>query len=102
VSTPGPRRGTVYLLIEPLEEGSNADGTPVVDGYWDSHPGPTDHGDLGPVPPGLDLEGAVQWAKQRATRVVVRNEEPTFELPVGQSLWAGDGPPPDGLSTLDI
>ena len=81
---------------------SRASTTPSrrVDGYWDGAPDNDAGGFIEELPGGLTLEAAIGWARERAARVMVRNDDPTFPLPTGRYLWAGDAACPRDVQPL--
>jgi len=90
----GARRGTVFLVVDPPEATGEPDRR--VNGYWDTHPDPVDGGEIETLPEGLSLESAIAWARERSSRVLVRNDDSLYPLPTGRYLWAGDAAcPPD-------
>ncbi|MFP5487580.1 MAG: hypothetical protein ACLGHQ_04660 [Acidimicrobiia bacterium] len=88
------RRGTVFIVIESADVAA----TPRrhVFGYWDGAPDDDAEGFLEALPDALTPEAAIDWARRRSARVLIRNDDPTFPLPTGRYLWAGDAAcPPD-------
>ena len=88
------RRGTIFLTVDSAEEMATPDR--YVSGYWDGLPDSESEGLIEQLPDGLSVHAALDWARQRSERVLIRNDDPTFPMPTGRHLWAGDGTrPPD-------
>lgn len=86
----------MFLVVDPPEVAGRDVGG--VDGYWDAVSDDTAPGFLEQLPEGLTLPAAIEWARQRSGRIVVRNDDPAFPMPTGRSFWAGDDPcPPDAV-----
>jgi hypothetical protein len=88
------RHGTVFLVVDPAATADTPERR--VDGYWDGAPDDDAEGFIEALPDGLTLDAAIDWARLRSRRVMVRNDDPTLPLPTGRYLWAGDDAcPPD-------
>lgn len=84
------RRGTVFLVIDDPETAGTPGGR--VDGYWEA-----DDALVAQLPGGMSLDAAIAWARQRSSKVLVRNDDASLSMPTGRYFWAGDAPRPDGV-----
>ena len=86
-------------MVDPAEVAGTPDRR--VDGYWDGAPDDDAGGFIEALPDALTLAEAIDWARRRSERVLVRNDDPTFPPPTGCYLWAGDAAcPPDVQPSL--
>jgi hypothetical protein len=92
------RRGTVFLVIDPAEVAGTPDR--CVAGYWDGAPDHDAEGFIEALPDGLTVQAAIAWGRDRAERVMVRNDDPTFPWPTERYLWAGDAACPPGMQPI--
>ena len=86
------------MVVDPAEVAATPDRR--VDGYWDGAPDDDAEGFIEALPEGITLEAAIEWARDRSARVMVRNDDPTFPLPTGRYLWAGDAACPPEVQPM--
>lgn len=84
--------GIVYLALDVDVFDGNDKAVP----HWNGHRQFDDGSPIEMGPEFVDASDAVTWWRERgATRIFIR-------LDFGKYLWAGDGPPPEGRTTLSV
>lgn len=78
----------MFLVVTSAQTAATPDR--LVGGCWDGHPDADADGLIEALPDRMTVDAGIEWGRARSDRVLVRNDDPTFDLPTGRYLWVGD------------